>query len=114
MDSEIRSFRAPPLRHLTPRQMRLPGGPLSFVVRGGLKGPAQMVDALRLITHAVTFGPSRNVCMHPAAITHEHMTATEEAPAGIEDGLIRLSVGLEDPEHLIADLDQALAGLSRR
>jgi cystathionine beta-lyase/cystathionine gamma-synthase len=49
--------------------------------------------------------------MHPSTITHEHMTPEERASAGIDDGLIRLSVGLEDPEDVIADLAQALAKL---
>jgi cystathionine beta-lyase/cystathionine gamma-synthase len=48
--------------------------------------------------------------MHPATITHEHMTPEERAAAGIDDGLIRLSVGLESVADIIADLDQALAG----
>jgi cystathionine beta-lyase/cystathionine gamma-synthase len=47
--------------------------------------------------------------MHPRTITHEHMTQEERDIAGIDDGLIRLSVGLEDPDDLIADLDQALS-----
>jgi cystathionine beta-lyase/cystathionine gamma-synthase len=49
--------------------------------------------------------------MHPRTITHEHMTQAERDKAGIDDGLIRVSVGLEDPEDLIADLDRALARL---
>jgi methionine-gamma-lyase len=49
--------------------------------------------------------------LHPPTITHEHMTPEERAAAGIDDGLIRFSVGLEDPEDIIADLDQALARL---
>jgi cystathionine beta-lyase/cystathionine gamma-synthase len=47
--------------------------------------------------------------MHPATITHEHMTPGERAAAGIDDGLIRFSVGLENPEDIIADLEQALS-----
>jgi cystathionine beta-lyase/cystathionine gamma-synthase len=49
--------------------------------------------------------------MHPATITHEHMTPEERAAVGIDDGLIRLSVGLEDPLDLVADMDQALSSL---
>ena len=67
------------------------------------------MDSFKLIIHAVTFGTSRTVCMHPRTITHEHMTQEERDLAGIDDGLIRLSVGLENPEDLIGDLDQALA-----
>ena len=51
----------------------------------------------------------RSICMHPPTITHEHMTPAERTAAGIDDGLIRLSVGLENPEDIVADLDQALA-----
>jgi cystathionine beta-lyase/cystathionine gamma-synthase len=50
--------------------------------------------------------------MHPRTITHEHMTQAERDAAGIDDGLIRLSVGLENPEDIIADLEQALARVS--
>jgi methionine-gamma-lyase len=73
-------------------------------------GAARVIDSFELIAHAVTFGTSRTICMHPPTITHEHMTPQERAQAGIADGLIRLSVGLEDADDLIADLDQALAG----
>ncbi len=100
-----------PQYELSRRQMSAPGGMLSFVVSGGMAGAAKMMDSLKLIVHAVTFGTSRTICMHPATITHEHMTPQERAAAGIDDGLIRLSVGLESPEDIMADLEQALAGL---
>jgi cystathionine beta-lyase/cystathionine gamma-synthase len=90
-------------------QMRAGGGMLSFVVPGGITGAGRVIDRLDLITHAVTFGTSRTICMHPPTITHEHMTPEEREQAGIADGLIRLSVGLEDPADLIADLEAALA-----
>jgi methionine-gamma-lyase len=100
-----------PQRELARRQMRAPGGMLSFVVLGGMQGAATVMDSLQLVVHAVTFGTSRTICMHPATITHEHMTPEERAAAGIGDGLIRLSVGLENPEDIIADLGQALERL---
>ena len=100
-----------PQHELAQRQMKADGGLLSFVVPGGMDGAARVMDAVELIVHAVTFGTSRTICMHPATITHEHMTPEERAAAGIDDGLIRLSVGLEDPQDLIADLDQALQKL---
>jgi methionine-gamma-lyase len=98
-----------PQHDLARRQMSAGGGMLSFVVPGGMEGAARVIDSFELITHAVTFGTSRTICMHPPTITHEHMTPEERAQAGIADGLIRLSVGLEDVDDLIADLDQALA-----
>jgi cystathionine beta-lyase/cystathionine gamma-synthase len=100
-----------PQHALAQRQMRAGGGMLSFVVPGGIPGAATVIDGFRLIIHAVTFGTSRTICMHPRTITHEHMTDEERAAAGIDDGLIRLSVGLEDVADIIADLDQALARL---
>ena len=97
-----------PLAH---RQMKAGGGMLSFVVPGGIPAVRQVIDNFKLIIHAVTFGTSRTICMHPRSITHEHMTQAERDRAGIDDGLIRLSVGLEDPQDIIADLAQALAKL---
>lgn len=98
-----------PQYELARKQMKGPGGLMSFVVSGGMESAATVMDRFRLICHAVTFGTSRTICMHPATITHEHMTPDERAAVGIDDGLIRLSVGLEDPNDLITDLEQALS-----
>jgi methionine-gamma-lyase len=98
-----------PQYDLAQKQMSGPGGLMSFVVQGGITDAAAVMDAFKLICHAVTFGTSRTICMHPPTITHEHMTPEERAAVGIDDGLIRLSVGLENVADLIADLDQALA-----
>jgi cystathionine beta-lyase/cystathionine gamma-synthase len=100
-----------PQYELSQSQMTAPGGMLSFVVDGGIGGAARVMDSFELICHAVTFGTSRTIVMHPATITHEHMTPAERAEAGIDDGLIRMSVGLEDPADLMADLEQALGQL---
>ena len=100
-----------PQHELANRQMKAHGGMLSFVVPGGMDGAAKVMNAFKLVVHAVTFGTSRSICMHPATITHEHLTPQERAAAGIDDGLIRLSVGLEDPGDIIADLEQALSYL---
>ena len=98
-----------PQYELSQTQMKTGGGMLSFVVQGGIPSARTMTNAFKLVIHAVTFGTSRTICMHPRTITHEHMTQEERDLAGIDDGLIRLSVGLESPDDLIADLDQALA-----
>ena len=100
-----------PQHELAKRQMKANSGLLSFVVPGGFSGAAKVMDSVKLVVHAVTFGTSRTICMHPPTITHEHMTPQERAAAGIHDGLIRLSVGLEDAADIIVDLDQALAKL---
>ncbi len=96
---------------LARKQMEGGGGMLSFVVDGGIDSARKVMNAFRLVVHAVTFGTSRTICMHPRTITHEHMTQAERDKAGIDDGLIRLSVGLEDPGDLLADLGQALERL---
>jgi methionine-gamma-lyase len=100
-----------PQHALACRQMKAHGGLLSFVVPGGMMGAARVMNSFELVVHAVTFGTSRTICMHPRTITHEHMTQAERDEAGIDDGLIRLSVGLEDPNDLIQDIDQALKQL---
>ena len=98
-----------PQHALACRQMSGHGGLLSFVAPGGMPGAATVMNSFKLVVHAVTFGTSRSICMHPPTITHEHMTPVERKAAGIDDGLIRFSVGLENPEDIIADLEQALA-----
>jgi hypothetical protein len=100
-----------PQHELGKRQMKASGGLLSFVVLGGMQAAARVMNNFNLIVHAVTFGTSRTICMHPRTITHEHMTDEERREAGVDDGLIRLSVGLEEAEDIIADLDRALACL---
>jgi len=100
-----------PQYDLACRQMRAGGGMLSFVVSGGIPAVRTVIDGFKLVIHAVTFGTSRTICMHPRTITHEHMTQAERDKTGIDDGLIRLSVGLEEPNDIIADLEQALARL---
>ncbi len=97
-----------PQHDLACRQMTGHGGLMSFVVKGGVEGARTVMNSLKLIVHAVTFGTSRTICMHPPTITHEHLTPEERRVAGIDDGLIRLSVGLENTRDLIADFDQAL------
>ena len=98
-----------PQHELAKKQMQAHGGLLSFVVQNGMAGAAAVMNAFKLVVHAVTFGTSKTICMHPATITHEHMTPQERAEAGIDDGLIRFSVGLESPQDIITDLSQALA-----
>jgi methionine-gamma-lyase len=100
-----------PQYELGNRQMKASGGLLSFVVPGGMEAAAKVMNNLQLVVHAVTFGTSRTICMHPRTITHEHMTDEERLEAGVDDGLIRLSVGLEDPVDIICDLDRALTYL---
>jgi O-acetylhomoserine/O-acetylserine sulfhydrylase-like pyridoxal-dependent enzyme len=87
------------------------GGMMSFVVEGGLEGATTVMESFQMIPMVVTFGTSRTVATHSASHTHFPMTPEEREAAGIYDGLIRLSIGLEDPKDILADLGQALEKL---
>ena len=93
------------------RQMKDFGGMLSFEVKGGRAAGTKLVNALHLITVAVSLGDAETLIEHPASMTHSTYTEEELAASGIPGGLIRLSAGLENAEDLIADLKQALAQL---
>jgi len=93
---------------LATRQMRGFGSMLSFGLKGGLAGCRQMIDAVQLCTRAVSLGGGESLISHPASMTHAGVPPGERARAGISDDLIRLSVGCEAAEDLIADLEQAL------
>jgi len=84
------------------------GGMLSFEVDGGREAAVKVMESCQMIAIVPSFGTSRTIMTHPATHTHNNMTPEEREAAGIYDGLIRLSVGLEDAEDIIADLQQAL------
>jgi methionine-gamma-lyase len=89
-------------------QMRRFGGMLAFEVKGGLAAGKIIMDAVSLCTLAVSLGDCETLIQHPASMTHATYTPAERKAAGIGEGLIRLSVGLEDPDDIIADLEGAL------
>jgi cystathionine beta-lyase/cystathionine gamma-synthase len=90
------------------RQQRGPGSLLSFRVRGGHEGARRVLQALKLITRAVSLGAVDTLIEHPAGLTHRGMTPEARERTGITEDLLRLSVGLEDPADLLDDLRQAL------
>lgn len=81
----------------------------SFDIKGGLEAGRAFVNATKLFLHLVNIGDVRSLVSHPASTTHSQLTEEQLRAAGIGPGTLRLSVGLEDPEDLIADLEQALA-----
>jgi len=91
------------------RQMSAFGGMITFEVEGGLPAGRKMMNAVSLCALAVSLGDCETLIQHPASMTHSTYTPAERSKAGITDGMIRLSVGLEHPDDIIADLDQALA-----
>lgn len=97
-----------PQHHLASRQMDGPGALISFEVKGGLAAGRQLLDSVRLMTLAVSLGGIETLIQHPASMTHATMARDDRLGAGITDGLVRVSVGCEDIDDLIADFTQAL------
>jgi O-acetylhomoserine (thiol)-lyase len=84
------------------------GGVLTFGIRGGLEAGRRFIEALQLFSHLANIGDAKSLVIHPASTTHQQLTTEERESGGITDDLIRLSVGLEDIDDLLWDLDQAL------
>jgi len=99
-----------PDHELAARQLTGAGGVVAFEVAGGLEPAARFQDRLQLISLAASLGECHTLVTHPATVTHRQYSRAEREAAGITDGFVRLSAGLEDPEDLIADIAQALAG----
>lgn len=92
---------------LARKQMSGFGGMLSFEIRGGRAAGAKLLDSLQMCSTAVSLGDAETLLEHPASMTHSPYTAEELEAAGISEGLVRVSVGLENVEDIIADLAQA-------
>jgi len=97
-----------PQAELARRQMERGGTLVSFVVTGGKAGAFAAANALRLVKLSNNLGDAKSLLTHPATTTHKNLSPEAKAELGIDDGLLRLSVGLEAAEDLIADLTQAL------
>lgn len=93
-------------------QMKAAGGVIAFEVKGSLKDGEQFINSTKLCTLAVSLGDAETLIQHPASMTHSPYTPEERAAAGISDGLIRLSVGLEDVNDIINDLNHAFTQIA--
>lgn len=113
-DPRIETVRYPflesnPQYDIAKKQMRGGGGMISFDVKGGLEAGKKFINSLKLCTLAVSLGDTETLVEQAAAMTHTMIPKEVREAAGITDGMIRMSVGLEDPDDIIADLDQALS-----
>jgi len=100
---------ASPYRPLAERYLpRGAGGVLTFGIRGGLEAGRRFIEALQLFSHLANIGDAKSLVIHPASTTHQQLTSQEKLSGGITDDLIRLSVGLEEIDDILWDLDQAL------
>jgi cystathionine beta-lyase/cystathionine gamma-synthase len=97
-----------PQHDLAKRQMQQFGTVLSFEVAGGRDRAAALLDRVRVCRVATSLGGPETLLCHPATSTHASLSAEEQAATGVTAGLVRASIGLEDPDDLIGDLDRAL------
>jgi len=87
------------------------GGLVGFELKGGLEAGQKFIDALQLFYHVANIGDARSLAIHPATTTHSQLSPEEQAATGVTDGYVRLSVGIEHIDDIIADLTQALAAV---
>ncbi|QEQ97394.1 methionine gamma-lyase [Neptunomonas concharum] len=99
-----------PYHELSMRQMKAPGGMIAMELKGGFTAGVEFMNKLQMIKRAVSLGDAETLCQHPASMTHATYTQEERASYGISEGLVRLSIGLEAVDDILADIEQALAG----
>jgi O-succinylhomoserine sulfhydrylase len=112
--AQLESVRYPflpshPQHALAKAQMSQGGAIVVLIVKGGIERGRRFLDAIKLCSHTPNLGDSRSIVTHPASTTHSKLTPDERAAVGISDGLVRVSVGLEHVDDVIADIEQALA-----
>ncbi len=96
-----------PQYEIAKNQMKLGGGLVSFEVKGGLERGRKLMDSVEMMSLTANLGDTRTILTHPASTTHSKLSPEDKAAVGISDGLIRISVGLEHIDDIIADLEQA-------
>jgi O-acetylhomoserine (thiol)-lyase len=87
------------------------GGLVGFELGGGRDAGRKFIDGLKMFYHVANIGDVRSLAIHPASTTHSQLTPEEQARTGVTDGYVRLSVGIEHIDDIVADLDQALAAV---
>ena len=90
------------------------GGLVGFELRGGADAGRAFIDRLQMIYHVANLGDSRTLAIHPASTTHSQLAAEEQMATGVSPGYVRLSVGIEHIDDILADLDQALSGTEQK
>lgn len=98
-----------PQYELAKKQMKLGGNIVAFEIKGGIEAGRAFLDKIRLCSLSPNLGDTRTIVTHPASTTHSKLTVEERLAVSITDGLVRVSVGLETVEDVIADLEQALS-----
>ncbi len=101
-------FTDPEQVEIAQKQCDFPGGMLSIELRGGKRAAFEFLRNLRIARNAVSLGGVETLVCHPKTTTHSGFTEEEFAAAGVTDGLVRISIGIEDWRDLMADFEQAL------
>jgi O-acetylhomoserine (thiol)-lyase len=89
------------------------GGILGFGIKGGLEAGKKFINSVKMLSHLANIGDARSLVIHPASTTHQQLSADEQAATGVTPDYVRLSIGLEDPADIKADIDQALKAAQR-
>jgi O-acetylhomoserine (thiol)-lyase len=84
------------------------GGIVGFGIKGGLEAGKRFIENVKLLSHLANIGDAKSLVIHPASTTHQQLTKEEQASTGVTEDFIRLSIGIEDPDDIIEDIDQAL------
>ncbi len=87
------------------------GALLGFELKGGLQAGRRFIESLRMFYHVANIGDARSLAIHPATTTHSQLTEVEQSSTGVTEGYIRLSIGIEHPDDIVADLQRALAAI---
>jgi O-acetylhomoserine (thiol)-lyase len=87
------------------------GGLVGFELRGGREAGRRFIDALKMFYHVANIGDARSLAIHPATTTHSQLSPEEQAQTGVDENYIRLSIGIEHEEDILADLSQALVAV---
>ena len=85
------------------------GALLGFELKGGSAAGRKFIDSLKMLYHVANIGDARSLAIHPASTTHSQLTPEEQLQTGVTEGYVRLAIGIEHPDDIIADIDQALA-----
>ena len=88
------------------------GALVGFGIRGGKEAAVKFIESCNLFSHLANIGDAKSLVIHPASTTHEQLTPEEQVASGVTPDYVRLSIGIEDIEDILADLDQALIACS--
>ena len=90
------------------------GGLIGFGIKGGLEAGKRFINSVKLLSHLANIGDAKSLVIHPASTTHQQLTREEQATTGVTEDYIRLSIGIENPEDIIEDIDEALHASQRQ